>query len=442
MTPATLAALLPLAVLGLGAVAAMLAAAFAPRAAPGLAAAAHTVAGTLVLSRLGAPPEALPLLVDDTVGRAGTLLASLAGLFVLALPRVAREAPAIVALASAGTAAAAASTHAASIVLALEIVTLATVALAAAPRDTRSLEAAVKLLIPSGAATSAMLLGFALQSAAGGGLLLAATGAPGVLAATASALILFGLVFKLALVPAHMWAPDLFDGAPASAAAVAALLSKTAVVLVLLRLLGPLPAGHALLSAVVLLGAASVLLGNLAAIRQARFRRLLGWSSVSQSGYLAILVAAGRGDGVVVAVFVALAAYVPAIGAALAVGRAAPPASEESWLARAAALLALVSLAGLPAAGGFVAKLLILGELAWSASWFALATVMLGSALGFFAYLRFSLTAGINDVDPGGAEPAPRHPPSPVLLVAAMAVMLAIGIAPGPLAALLAPASR
>lgn len=433
MSAAQWAALLPLALLALGGMVAMLAAPLRPAAAPWVAGLAHMAAAVAVAVRLDAPGAGTLLLADDGLARAGLLFASLAGIAILALPRVGREAPALITLASAGAAATAAAVHAASLVIALETTTLAIVALAAAPRGRRHLEAAVKLLVPAGLAAAAMLMAFALAMAGSGGRLdLGAVTTPGPLAALSGALLLFGLAFKFALVPAHAWAPDLFDGAPASAAAVAGLLSKSAVGFVLLRLMAPLPPGHWLALALALLAGASIIVGSLVALRQERLPRLLGWSSIAQSGFLGLLIALGRGDGVIVAFIFGIVAYAPALVAALAVGVPLAPADDRvPPLPRGAVLLALMSLAGLPAAGGFIAKLLLIRELAVADAWAAVFMVILGSALGFVAYFRFLRAA-----------PAGRDAPVPLaatgILAGATILMVGIGLVPGPLAALAA----
>lgn len=437
MTWDGIAALLPLASLALGAVAAMLAAAFAPRTAIPWAAAGHLAALGLIVWRIDSSMAPSVLLADDGLARAGALLASLFGLSLLAFPFRQREAPAIVALAAAGAAAAAGATHAASLVLALETTTLATVALAALRGDRTAVEAAIKLMIPAGVAAAAMLLGFALVLGGTGSLELAGLGSGPGLPQLGAALLLFGLIFKFALIPTHMWAPDLFEGAPAQAVAVAGLLSKLAVALVLLRLVAALPEGHGLATLLGGLGAISFLGGNLVALRQNSLRRLLGWSSVAQSGLLAMLIGFGRGDGVGLALLFALVAYWPALLAALAAGRFEGQASADTGpLDRFGLLLGLVSLSGLPVAGGFIAKLLIIRELALASAWVAIALLILGSALGFLAYFRFvqRLVA-----DRAGETPDPEAPPPPrpLLLVGASALILAIGLAPEPLAALL-----
>lgn len=439
MSAAALLALLPLACLGLGAVAAMLAAAFAPRAAGAVAAVAHVAAAVLILSRLEAAPAASALLADDGLARAGALFASIVGLAILALPKASREGPALVALASAGAAAAAAATHAASLVLALETVTLATVALAAARRDPPAIEAAIKLLVPAGATGAAMLLGFALALATAGHLGLEAAPSAGAIGQLAAALLLFALLFKFALVPTHMWAPDLFEGGTTAAAAVAGLLSKAAVALVLLRFAGHLPVGHWWPGALAILGGLSFLLGGLLALRQTQFRRLLGWSSVAQSGLLAMLIGLAPPERVLLPLLFALSAYAAALLATLAAGRSpGRPSPPHALLPRTAAILGLVSLSGLPAAGGFVAKLLVLKELALASAWLAVATVILGSALGFVAYFRF-----VGRVLPGGADGeagagAGRDALASGLMLAASGAVLLLGFAPEPLAALVA----
>ena len=106
-------------------------------------------------------------------------------------------------------------------------------------RDKRSLEASIKYLVLSAAASTFLLFGMALVYAQTGSLAFASlagavqTGAP--LFTTGLAMILIGIAFKLSLAPFHLWTPDVYHGAPAPVGAFLATVSKIAVLLVLLR---------------------------------------------------------------------------------------------------------------------------------------------------------------------------------------------------------------
>ena len=183
---------------------------------------------------------------------------------------------------------------------------------------------------------------------------------------------LVGLAFKLGAVPAHAWVPDVADGAPAPVAAFLTVAPKVGALIAISRLVLTLPedqVGWRLLIAV--LAAATMTLGNLAALWQDDVRRLLGWSAVSQSGYgLMAVVALGRSDLAVPSLLFFLVAYSVANLAAFGVvielrGRA--DRGTYAGLATAQPLLALVlvlsflSFVGVPPLAGFTAKLALFG---------------------------------------------------------------------------------
>lgn len=286
--------------------------------------------------------------------------------------------------------------HAATLFLGLELITLALVALFVLPLDRPALEAGYKFLILGAAAAATLLMGLALAHAATGSLALAALGGEGVLPALAAALLLAGLAFKFALVPFHMWTPDAFTGAPGAAAAFAGAASKIAVVVALIRLdaVG-LPEVWAL--GLAAFGGASMLLGNIAALRQDSLARMLGYSSVAHAGYIAAALGAGAASAPAAAGFYILA-YAPALLAALCVatllGRETRIGDLRGlvWsrpLAGAALAVALVSLAGLPVSAGFFGKYAIFSALIEARAWLLLALALVGSALGAYYYLRF-----------------------------------------------------
>ena len=102
------------------------------------------------------------------------------------------------------------------------------------------------------------------------------------------AFILIGIAFKLSLVPAHLWTPDIYEAAPAPVVAFLSGGSKGASVLLLLLLLPY--AGEASILRIPLFGMAllSMLVGNLAALQQSRVRRMLAYSSIAQMGYIVV----------------------------------------------------------------------------------------------------------------------------------------------------------
>ncbi|AZB55114.1 NADH-quinone oxidoreductase subunit N [Cereibacter sphaeroides] len=392
-------ALVPVILLGVGAVAAMLAAPRLPGLSRWIAGTALLCASVALTLRLGAPASLSELLADDRLARLAGLGICLAGLGSLAFLRPtgpSKEGPALLLLATLGGTVLAGAIHAATLFLGLELITLALVALFVLPLDRPALEAGYKFLILGAAAAATLLMGLALAHAATGSLSLAALGGEGVLPALAAALLLAGLAFKFALVPFHMWTPDAFTGTPGAAAAFAGAASKIAVVVALIRLdaVG-LPEVWAL--GLAAFGGASMLLGNIAALRQDSLARMLGYSSVAHAGYIAAALGAGAASAPAAAGFYILA-YAPALLAALCVatllGRETRIGDLRGlvWsrpLAGAALAVALVSLAGLPVSAGFFGKYAIFSALIEARAWLLLALALVGSALGAYYYLRF-----------------------------------------------------
>jgi NADH-quinone oxidoreductase subunit N len=212
-------------------------------------------------------------------------------------------------------------------------------------------------------------------------------------------LVVVGVALKLGAVPAHAWLPDVAEGAPAPAAAFLTVVPKIGATLALARLLRIFPATAVDWPALVaILSVATMSLGNLAALWQSDLRRLLGWSSVSQSGYvLMAVVALERSAQALPALLFFLAGYAAANLTAFAVvtqlrGRTA--LADYRGLARQHPLLAAVlslslfSLVGIPPLAGFVGKLLLfLATIDAGYSW--LAVVALGNTVvSLFYYLR------------------------------------------------------
>jgi NADH-quinone oxidoreductase subunit N len=442
MTAEDVTAGLALIALGLGAVVAML---LAPRSAPHVPRLAATVALAVALAaataRVGEPVVVTPLLRDDGLARLGQILVCLSGLGALAFlrpPLPAREGPALVLLCTLGAAVLCAATHAATLFLGLELVTLSLIAIFVLPASARALEAGYKLLILGGIGAATLLLALALAYADTGSLALSAWTGNGATMRLAAALLLAGLAFKFALVPFHMWTPDAFAGAHPAAAALAGTGPKIGAAVVLLRLdaLGPPEPVWSL--GLAGLAAASVLLGSLQALRQVSLGRMIGYSSIVHSGYLAALLASGS-TAAPEAILFYLAAYAPALILALC---AASLVAEDcriddlrglAWrqpLAGGAFALALVSMAGLPVSVGFFGKLFLFGGLIRAEAWILLAVTLVGAALGLYVYARF-LTAAFRT----GPEtpPTPAALPERLVLLAGSAAVAGLGLHPGPL---------
>jgi NADH-quinone oxidoreductase subunit N len=280
------------------------------------------------------------------------------------------------------------------LLLLLEMTSFGGYLLAALVRgDARALEATLKFLLLGAAALAVMGYGLTFLYGLTGSLDLAEIGAalPGADPAwtgLALALVLVGFGFEIAAVPLHFWMPDVLDGATAPAAGFLSVVPKIAAMTALVRVLvtafpGELAAWPELVGG---LAAATMALGNLAALRQSGLKRLLAYSSVAQAGYvLAAVAAAGRVERAAAAVAFYLAAYLLMNLGAFAFAAQLERTTGTDALARLGGLVrrspvaalafaaALLSLAGIPPLAGFAGKVLVLdAALAGGLPWLAL----------------------------------------------------------------------
>lgn len=211
--------------------------------------------------------------------------------------------------------------------------------------------------------------------------------------------VLAGLLFKAGAAPAHFWVPDAAQGASATVATFLTTVPKIGALVAVYRLVTTMPDRVDAGLLVALLAVASMTLGNLAAYWQNDPRRLLGWSTVSQVGYLLVPVAAaGASDLALPSLLVYLAGYTVTNIAAFAVTAALPSrrdlsawrglAGARPWLAG-ALVVALLGLVGTPPTVVFVGKLTT-ATAAWDGGYAWLALVLLGNTvLSLFYYLRW-----------------------------------------------------
>ena len=265
-------------------------------------------------------------------------------------------------------------------------------------------EAAIKFFLVGGLATSTLLFGSALLFGLSGttvfaGMAAGLDGADSAALATAFALAAVGLAYKLGAVPVHTWVPDVAEGSPAPMAAFLTSVPKVGALIALARLAAAVegsPVGWRPLAAA--LAAATMTVGNLAALWQDDVRRLLGWSAVSMSGYgIMGVVAVGRSDLAVPSLLYFLLAYVIANLAAFGVVielRGRTDIASYRGLARSrpllttALVLAFLSFVGIPPLAGFVAKLqLFLAVIDAGYAWLAVLAVA-NTVVSLFYYLR------------------------------------------------------
>lgn len=353
--------------------------------------------------------------------------------------------------------------HLAGLFIGLELLSVPVYGLVAyAFFNKRSLEAGIKYMVLSAAGSAFLLFGMALLYAdagtlsfAGLGSKLAASGQLSQLVHLGVGMLLVGLAFKLSMVPFHLWTPDVYEGAPAPVAAFLATASKVAVFAVLLRLyqLSPALAGGWLSDLLSLIAVASILIGNLLALTQNNIKRLLGYSSIAHFGYLLVALIASNGLAVE-AIGVYLTTYVlTSLGAFGVVtlmstpyhGRDCDALYEYRGLfwrrptLTAVMTLMMLSLAGIPLTAGFIGKFYIIAVGVEAHLWWLLGSLIIGSAIGVFYYLRVMVTLFL--VAPGlHRHDAPENwgqRTGGLMLMAIAALTLLLGVYPQPLLELL-----
>ncbi|KAE8764851.1 NADH-quinone oxidoreductase subunit N [Georgenia thermotolerans] len=224
-------------------------------------------------------------------------------------------------------------------------------------------------------------------------------GAPVGAVAVGAGAVLCGLMFKAGGVPAHFWVPDAAQGAGGAVAAFLTTVPKVGALIAAYRLVATLPGTVSWPLAVAVLAVASMTLGNLAAYWQTDPRRLLGWSTVSQVGYVLVPVAvAGRTDLALPSLLLYLAGYTVTNLSAFAVTSAFPQrrdlrsyrglARARPWLA-ASLVVALLGLVGTPPTVVFVGKLTTTTAV-WDGGhpWLAV-VVFVNTVASLFYYLRW-----------------------------------------------------
>ncbi|MDO8120718.1 NADH-quinone oxidoreductase subunit N [Isoptericola sp. b490] len=253
--------------------------------------------------------------------------------------------------------------------------------------------------------------------------------------------LLAGLAFKAAAIPGHFWLPDAAQGGSVTAAAFVTTVPKIGGVLAVLRIVD-LMGGVAVAAtwAVAIMAAASMIVGNLAALGQDDTRRLLGWSAVAQVGFLLMAPAALSDPEALPAVGLYLAGYAVTNVAAFAVAAAHPGRrvmADWAGLARShpasatALVIAMLGLVGTPPTAIFAGKVTVFSA-AWGAGWpwlVVLAAILTVVSLAYYLrWIRAAFIAPPDDQVPDGG--AVRS--ASTVAVAAGVVALGLGLVAGP----------
>lgn len=346
----------------------------------------------------------------------------------------------------------AASSHFATLFLGLEVLSVGLYGLIAyLPSRPLPVEAGIKYLVLAGSSAAFLLFGIALVYGALGTMDFAAIAQmvstrtdlnltlllPGV------ALILTGIGFKLALVPFHMWTPDVYEGAPAPATAFVATVSKGGMFALLLRYFHQGAVNHfgPLLLVLTIIAIASMLAGNLLALLQSNVKRILAYSSIAHMGYILVALVVGGAMGASAVIFYLIGYFVMTLGAFAVVTVLSPRERDADriedyrglfWRRPVLALVMtamLLSLAGIPMTVGFIGKFYIVAAGAAVGSWALILILVIASTIGLFYYLRIVVALYQQPDELSQSLPA-RLPGAAVALTVLTLILIWLGVYP------------
>ncbi|WP_420151815.1 NADH-quinone oxidoreductase subunit N [Spirosoma sp.] len=326
-------------------------------------------------------------------------------------------------------------------------------------RNLRSNEAALKYFLMGAFATGIMLFGMALLYGATGSFTIAGIGSYAANPQAGLSLLLYvgllmlliGLLFKVSAAPFHFWTPDVYDGAPTVFTAFMSTVVKTAGFAALFHLLSVSFTGVYSFwwTILAVITAITLVAGNITAVYQNSFKRMMAYSSISHAGYLLIGLAALGSQTEQAIVFYSLAysvATISAFGVLLLVAqhRNTQTITSEgvitenfdsfNGLARQNPLLgfamtvSMLSLAGIPLTAGFWGKFYMFSTAVERGQIWLLVVAVLMSAVGIYYYFRVIIAMYFRD---GATEPIRVTPVYQYVLLAATILTIGLGIAPG-----------
>ncbi len=348
-----------------------------------------------------------------------------------------------------------AATDLMTVFLGLEILSIPLYVLAGFNREKReSGEAALKYFLLGAFASGFLLYGMALIYGATGttnlaGIVAQAASQGGPLLAMGLGLLIVGFGFKVALVPFHMWTPDVYQGAPTSVTAFMSVGAKAAgfaaLGRVLIYALGH--QAHDWSPVLAVLAVLTMTLGNVVAVSQTNLKRMLAYSSIAHAGYIVIGVAAANSSGGAALLFYLLAytfMNIGAFGVVIAVGKEdnagenledyAGLSSRRPFLAAAMAIF-MLSLAGVPPLAGFWGKLYVFSA-AMEAGLAVLVVVgVINSVISAYFYLRLIVYMYLR---PSTGEAPLTVVPGALVVATILAVLgtVLLGLWPAPLVSL------
>ncbi len=345
--------------------------------------------------------------------------------------------------------------------VALELVTITFYILVAyMRRNVGSLEAGVKYLILGALSTGFLVYGIAWVYGTTGTMSLEKLGQLGTVSSPTGllfgiALVLVGLGFKMGAFPMQVWIPDVYQGAPTPVTAFLSVGSKAAGFILTIRFLEPFLSNEItrgpVLTILLILACATLVFGNLAAIPQTNFKRLLAYSSIAHAGFLLLALAAGKGASADLSSAKVVSFYLGTyllmtlgvffILAQVRQQRDGEMISDFSGLGKTNPQLALAltvllaALAGVPLTAGFWGKFFVFSLAVDAKLWVAIGIAFISAAAGFYYY--FKVIRAMWWSHTGSESPITLPAISKFCIAALTLAVLVIGIWPQPIWGLL-----
>jgi len=289
--------------------------------------------------------------------------------------------------------------------LSLELATIPVAAMANFDLDKkRSSEAAMKMILTSAFSSGILLFGISLIYGATGTISFAELpqhidGSP--LQVLSMVFLFSAFAFKLSIVPFHLWTADVYEGSPIAATSFLSVISKGAVAFIFMATLYKVfqPMHAVWYNMVMILSIATMIIGNLFALRQQNIKRFLAFSSIAQVGFILVGISSNSIEGtssVVYFILIYVFSNLAAFGVAAAISSQTDKENIDdykglyhtnsflSWVLA----LALFSLAGIPPTAGFFGKLFLLTAGAAKGSYFFITIAALNMIISLFYYLR------------------------------------------------------
>ncbi len=339
--------------------------------------------------------------------------------------------------------------------LGIEIVSISLYILAGSRKhDTRSNEAGLKYFLMGAFASAILLFGITLTYGATGsfeipeiGAFAASSGMESPMFLVGALLTVFALLFKVAAVPFHFWSPDVYEGSPSLVTTLMATLVKITFFAAFYRLMSTGFMGiHDYTSDIlVIVTAATMIVGNLVALRQINFKRLLAYSGIAHAGYMLLTILSINSNSSAALLFYGASYILATIGAfavALPVFKSSGNESIEAFngLGRKKPFMAgmltlsMLSLAGIPPLAGFLGKYYIFSEAIKNGYVAITFLAVLASIVGVYYYFKVILAMYTKPGDETAVQPTLLYS---IVMLVCVAFSLLLGVWPGGLMGLL-----